>query len=123
MTPGERAWVDIHDLVPKWWRVGRPTYERGRDRWTVSAISRKYSGRLRAPATVTGEGEDELAALTDLVMKLRELRAIEQRMAIEAKARAAYIGGAEDHSRATLGRSLTQDELKRIIARFAGPPR
>ena len=39
-------------------------------------------------------------------------------MAVEEKARAAYVHGAEEHSRATLGRTLTQDEPERVLARF-----
>jgi hypothetical protein len=48
----------------------------------------------------------EIAALTDLTIKLDELRAVERRMAIEERARASYLHGAEEHSRATLGRPL-----------------
>jgi len=47
LTPRERAWGDIHELLPAGWRVGPPTYEQGRDRWSVTARSTKYSGRLR----------------------------------------------------------------------------
>jgi hypothetical protein len=32
--------------------------------------------------------------------------------------RLAFLEGAEEHSRATLGRGLTHEELQRIIARF-----
>jgi hypothetical protein len=62
----------------------------------------------------------ELAALTDLVIKLRELRDVERRMTLEREARAAYLDGAEDHALRTLGRPLTADELARIVARY--PP-
>ena len=113
MTARERAWDDIHDLLPEWWQVGLATFDLGRHRWsvTVTARSPKYSGRPRPPATVTGEGEDEVAALTYLALKLRE-----RRMALEEKARAAYLHGAEEHSRVTLARPLTQDELERVLA-------
>jgi hypothetical protein len=37
-TPRERAWFDIHDLLPDDWRVGRPSYDPGRHRWDVTAI-------------------------------------------------------------------------------------
>jgi hypothetical protein len=43
---------------------------------------------------------------------------VERRIALEEKARAAYLQGAEEHSRATLRRPLTQDELERVLARF-----
>jgi hypothetical protein len=39
-------------------------------------------------------------------------------MAIEERARAAYVQGAEEYQRATLGRPLTQGELERVLARF-----
>ena len=68
-----------------------------------------------------GDGEDEVAALTDLALRLRELRDAERRMALEEKARAAYLHGAEEHSRRTLGRPLTQDELDRVLAGFRQP--
>jgi hypothetical protein len=58
--------------------------------------------------------------LTDLAIKLRELRAVELRMTREEKMRAAYVQGAEEHSRATLARPLTPDELRRIIERYPG---
>ena len=68
----------------------------------------------------SGHGEDELAAMTDPANRLRELRDIERRMALEEKARAVYSQGAAEHSRATLGRALTQDELKGVMARYRG---
>jgi hypothetical protein len=85
-----------------------------------TARSPKYAGRLRPPATISGSGEDELAALTDLAIRLRELRAVERRMAVEREARAAYLEGAGDYAASTLGRPLTTYELARIIARY--PP-
>jgi hypothetical protein len=39
-------------------------------------------------------------------------------MALEEKTRAAHLHGAEEHSRATLGRPLTQDELQRVLDRY-----
>ena len=42
-----------------------------------------------------GEGEDEVAALTYLALKLCELRDVERRMALEAKARTAFLHRAE----------------------------
>lgn len=120
MTPRERAWSDVHALLPDGWRVGPTSHDPGRRRWIVSAWSPKYANRLKPPATVPGEGEDELAALTDLVVRLRELRAVEQRLALEERQRAAFLRGAEEHSQATLGRPLTQDELERVLARYRG---
>jgi hypothetical protein len=118
VTPRERAWADVHDLLPDGWRVGPPSYDPGRHRWNVTAISPRYSGRLRPPATIEAHGEDELYALTELVFRLRELRDIEHRRAIEEQARTAYIQGAEDRSRSTLGPPLSPDELERILRRY-----
>ena len=56
-------------------------------------MSPRYRGRGIPPAVVEGQGEDEIAALRDLSIKLDELRAIERRMALEEKARAAYLHG------------------------------
>jgi len=99
VTPRERAWNDIHDLLPDGWRVGPTSFVPGRHRSEVSAISPKYSERLRPPVTVTGHGRDdddgELEALTDLAIKLRELRAVLKRVALKEEVRAAYVQGAE----------------------------
>lgn len=93
MTPRERAWSDIHDLLPDGWPVGPPSYDPGHRRWNVTAISPMYSGRSRPPAVITGHGEDELPALTELAIGLRELRATEERMQIEEMAGAAFLAG------------------------------
>jgi hypothetical protein len=61
------------------------SFDPGQHGWDVTAISPKYSGRLRPPAAIAGRGEDEVAALTDLAIQLRELRQLEQRMALEEK--------------------------------------
>jgi hypothetical protein len=54
----------------------------------------------------------------DLAIKLRELRAVEPRMAVRETSRAAYLRGAEEHSPTTLGRPLTEAELDGVIAKF-----
>jgi hypothetical protein len=118
VDPRHRAWDDIQDLLPDRWRVGPTSFDPGRHQWSVSARSPKYAGRLRPPAVVTGAGEDELAALTHLALKLRELANVERKMAIDERARAVYVQGAEEHSRATLGRAPTPDELRRVVERY-----
>jgi hypothetical protein len=118
MDRRQRAWADIYDLLAAGWRVGPGLRHPSTGRWTLIARSPKYSGRQRAPAAVSGQGEDELAARSDLAIRLRELRDVERRMAIEERARAAFLQGAEEQSRATLGRPLTQAELKRVLQRF-----
>lgn len=47
---------------------------------------------------------------------------LERPMAIEARARAAYVPGATERSRSTLGRPLTQHELEAVLARFPRQP-
>lgn len=116
----EQAWNDIHDLLPDGWRASAASFDPGTHRWTVACRSPKHSGRLRAPAVLRGDGEDEVAALTHLAVQLRGLRNAERRMRLEAKTRAAYHHGAEEFSRGTLGRPLTQDELDRILERYGG---
>src|SRR5215210_656540 len=119
MTPLERAWDDIHDLLPDGWQVGAPSFDPGQETWRVIAIPPEHGGPLWLLATVTGEGKDEdegeLEALTDLSIKLRELGAVELRMAREKRSRAAYLQGAEEDSRATLGRAVTLGELERVL--------
>lgn len=44
----------------------------------------------------------------------------ERRVRLRQHERAAFREGAEEHSRATLGRDLTNDELKRVVRRFPG---
>jgi hypothetical protein len=39
---------------------------------------------------------------------------------LETRLRAAYVAGAEEHSRATLGRGLTPAELAGVLRRFPG---
>jgi hypothetical protein len=53
--------------------------------------------------------------LTGLSIRLRELRDVEVRMRREEQARAAFGHGAEERSRATLRRPLTQEELGRVL--------
>ena len=72
----------------------------------------------RAVVDVPGLAGVDLGSLPCLALKLRQLREVERRMALEEKARAAYLHGAEERSRATLGRPLTQDELDRMVAKF-----
>jgi hypothetical protein len=78
-TSRERAWDDIHDLLPEGWRASAASFDATAHRWTVACRSPKYSGRLRPPAVVCGHGGDEVAALTNLAIRLRELRDAERR--------------------------------------------
>jgi|SRR5215211_1636537 len=83
-----------------------------------AACSSSRVNRKRRRARISNQDEGELEALTDLSIKLRELRAVELRAAREKRSRAAYLQGAEEDSRATLGRPLTPDELERVLRRY-----
>ena len=60
----ERAALDVLELLPEWWAVGPTSYDPGTGRWTWTARGR-HPGRGKHPETITGTGEDELAAMTD----------------------------------------------------------
>jgi hypothetical protein len=59
---------------------------------------------------MTGTGEDELAAMTDLSIRLDERRKAKRLEDIERRGRAASLEGAEARSQAAEGRPLTVDE-------------
>jgi hypothetical protein len=44
----------------------------------------------------------------------------ERREELNLRLRAAFIEGAEERSRAALGRGLTDEELRRVIGRYPG---
>ena len=53
--PRDRAWDDIHDLLPARWHFGPPTYEPGLHTWTV-VVRAPNTGRrnLRPPKLIAG---------------------------------------------------------------------
>ena len=85
----ERAALDVLSRLPNGWRVGPATYDPGTRRWIVTARGR-HPGRGRQPETITGTGEEELAAMTDLAILLDERRRRELLDAIERRSR---LGG------------------------------
>jgi hypothetical protein len=66
----EAAWDAVHEALPARWHVGPPGYDPGTGRWRVAAVG-PHPGRGRVPPSVTGSGEDEVAALRDLDDQLR----------------------------------------------------
>ena len=90
--------------------------------WAVTARAPKIGRAGQPPATITGTGtgEDELAALTDLVLRLREYGHPDRMAALERRMRLAYVSGAEGQSREALGRGLTTEELQGVVRR--APP-
>ena len=61
----ERAALDVLNRLPDWWAVGPTSYDPGIGRWSYTARG-PHPGRGKYPETITGTGEDELAAMTDL---------------------------------------------------------
>ena len=74
----------------------------------------------QAPETITGTGEDELAAMIDLRIRLDERRRDEKLAEIDRRGRAAFVEGAEERSRTVEGRPLTAYELERVTKRYPG---
>jgi hypothetical protein len=73
-------------------------FDPGIGRWLVTARGR-HPGRGKAPETITGTGEDELAAMADLRILLDERTAPDRAASLEARSRAAFLDGAEAQSR------------------------
>ena len=94
----ERAALDVLGLLPEWWAVGPTSYDPGTGRWTYTARG-PHPGRGKYPETITGTGEDELAAMTDLRIRLDERRRAEKLEEIDRRGRAAFLEGAEERSR------------------------
>jgi hypothetical protein len=80
-TKRERAALDVLALLPDWWTVGPTSYGPGTGRWTYTARG-PHPGQGTCPETLTGTGEDELAAKTDLRMRLDERQRAEKLGAI-----------------------------------------
>ena len=118
MTDREDAWDAVHEALPAGWTVGPPTYAPGVTGWSVTARSVAYS-RRKPPRTVTGTGEDDTAALRALDGRLRGApQPNGSRMAErERRIRLAYLEGAEEWSRETTGRGLTNGELEGVVRR------
>jgi hypothetical protein len=113
----------VLEALPARWRLGPPTCDHDRRRWLVTAIG-PHTGLGKLPQTVTGEGEDEIAALVDLDNQLRGVpRPDGGRMEeLRRRVRLAYLDGAESWSRAEQGRGLDPEVLGRVIERYPGDP-
>ena len=113
----ERAALDVLAVLPDLWSVGPTSYDPGNGRWSVTARGR-HPGRGKYPETITGTGEDELAAMIDLRIRLEERRRDDKLAEIDRRGRAAFLDGAEAQSQAAEGRPLTADEMKRVTRRY-----
>ena len=80
--------------------------------------ARAASRTRQVPGDDYRTGEDELAAMTDLRIRLDERRRAVKLEAIDRRGRAAFLEGAEAQSHAAEGRPLTTYELKRVTKRY-----
>ena len=99
----ERAALDVLALLPEWWAVGPTSYDPGIGRWTWTARG-PHPGRGKAPETIAGTGEDELAAMTDLRIRLDERRRPEQLEAIDRRGRVPVLAPSRRTRRLRPGR-------------------
>jgi hypothetical protein len=113
----ERAALDLLGRLRDGWRLAPAGHDPGICRWLITARG-PHSGRGKAPETLTGIGEDELAAMADLLILLDERRRPEEAAGLERRSRLAYVDGAEAQSREVEGRPLTGEELERVTRRY-----
>ena len=69
LSTRERVALDLLKLLPDGWRVGRACWNPGTRRWAITARP-PHPGRGMYPETITGTGDDELAAMIDLRIRL-----------------------------------------------------
>jgi hypothetical protein len=127
-TGHEAAWGAVHESLPARWCVGHPSYDPGvvrsdgyRGAWSVTARG-PHPGRGKAPQTVTGTGVDEIEALQDLVDRLTGVPKPDggRLDELRRRLRLAYVEGAETWAVDTLGRTLSSDELGRVLGSYTG---
>lgn len=118
---GEEAWDSLHSALPGRWTLGRANHNAELGAWTISAVA-PDRGRGKLPTSVTGLGPNELAAVNDLDARLRGEWTDSPRKArkLRARLRLAYLQGAEEWTRRELARSMTVQELEKVISRFPG---
>jgi hypothetical protein len=114
------AWDALYDSVPARWKIGKPSYDPSRLAWSVTAWGPRR-GSSRTPPSVTGSGEDEVAALRDLDCRLRAVPQpnAARQQELSQRLRLAFVDGAEALAMEHLGRRLTRDELRRVLGRYA----
>ncbi len=113
----ERAALDVLQLLPGRWALGPTSYDPGIGRWSYTARG-PHPGRGKFTETITGTGDDELAAMADLAIRLDERRRAAKLAEIDRRGRAAFLEGAEQRSRTVEGRPLKTDELERVSKRY-----
>ena len=93
----ERAALDVLALLPERWSVGPTSYDPGIRRWSYTARG-PHPRRGKFPETITGTGEDDLAAMIDPRIRLDERRRLDKLAEIDRRGRAAFLEGGEAHS-------------------------
>jgi hypothetical protein len=124
----EDAWGAVHEALPARWLVGPVTYDPGVVRpdglmgaFSVTARG-PHPGRGKAPTTVSGTGEDEIAALRDLDGRLGGVPHPDggRLDELRRRLRLAYLQGAEEWTQEHVGRRMTTGELNGVLGRFSG---
>jgi hypothetical protein len=122
IDPREAAWFAVHDALPAYWMVGPVTFDPGRQAFSVTARSR-HPGRGKMPVTMSGSGQDEIAALVDLHGRLtgadRPVEDPAKRALLNRRLRLAFYRGAEEEA-TSAGRPMDGDELARVLRRYPG---
>ncbi len=79
-----------------------------------------HPGRGKAPQTVTGTGDDKIAALRDLDDRLRGVPKPDggRMEELRRRLRLGLVDGAEEYSRIHTQRGLTAAELEAVVRRF-----
>jgi hypothetical protein len=110
------AALDVLALLPDRWALGPTSYDPGIGRWSYTARG-PHPGRGKHPETITGTGEDELAAMIDLRIRLDERQCPEKLADIDRRGRTASLEGAEGQSQRDYARPLTVEALDPVTRR------
>ncbi len=90
------AYAEIYFLLPEGWMAGIPAFDAASQRWLVTAQAPEDPGRSGLRPSVTGEGDDGLAALEDLARRLRKLPGVQHRINDERRRQSAGAGSYSD---------------------------
>jgi hypothetical protein len=84
----------------------------------VAAVGPLPVGPGQPPECIEASGEDEIAALNYLAVKLAESKAAGRLEELRRRLRLAYLSSAEEWSRDRLGRPLNSEEQRRLVQDF-----
>ena len=112
----DAAWDAVHEALPARWNVGPVSYDPGRSTWVVTAIDTRTTGRGKLPQTVSGYGEDEVAALRISTISSAASRSRTGRAKTRSSTAAAPTSRARrNRHTVSLRRGLTADEIEAIV--------